>query len=58
MSECLALLGMFMFRRFMAERSIAYVVGFLTIVGTVLTLPIIGMYYSLADWTSALILQW
>jgi hypothetical protein len=45
---------MFMFRRFMAERSIAYVVGFLTIVGTVLTLPIIGMYYGLADWTSAL----
>jgi hypothetical protein len=53
-SECLALLGMFVFRRFMAERSIAYVVGFLTIVGTVLTLPIIGMYYGLADWTSAL----
>jgi BT1 family len=53
-SECLTLLGMFMFRRFMAERSIAYVVGFLTIVGTVLTLPIIGMYYGLADWTSAL----
>jgi hypothetical protein len=53
-SQCLALLGMFMFRRFMAERSIAYVVGFLTIVGTVLTLPIIGMYYGLADWTAAL----
>jgi hypothetical protein len=45
---------MFIFHRFMAERSIAYVVGFLTIVGTVLTLPIIGMYYGLADWTSAL----
>jgi hypothetical protein len=53
-SECLALLGMFMFRRFMAERSIAYVVGFLTVAGTALTLPIIGMYYGLADWTSAL----
>jgi BT1 family len=53
-SECLTLLGMFIFRRFMAERSIAYVVGFLTIVGTALTLPIIGMYYGLADWTSAL----
>ena len=45
---------MFIFRRFMAERPIAYVVGFLTIVGTVLTLPIIGMYYGLADWTAAL----
>jgi BT1 family len=53
-SECLALLGMFLFRRFMAERSIAYVVGFLTIVGTALTLPIVGMYYGLADWTSAM----
>jgi BT1 family len=53
-SECLALLGMFIFRRFMAERSIAYVVGFLTILGTVITLPIIGMYYGLHEWTAAL----
>jgi hypothetical protein len=53
-AQCLALLGMFIFRRFMAERSIAYVVGFLTIVGTALTLPVIGMYYGLADWTAAL----
>jgi hypothetical protein len=52
--ECLALLGMFVFRRFMAERSIAYVVGFLTIVGTVLTLPVVGMYYGLHEWTAAL----
>ena len=29
---------MFVFRRFMAEKSIAYVVGFLTIVGTALSL--------------------
>ena len=45
---------MFIFRRFMAERSIAYVVGFLTVAGTVLTLPIIGMYYGLHEWTAAL----
>jgi hypothetical protein len=51
---CLALLGMFIFRRFMAQRSIAYVVGFLTIVGTVLTLPVLGMYYGLHEWTAAL----
>jgi hypothetical protein len=50
----LALLGMFVFRRFMAEKSIAYVVGFLTIVGTCLSLPILGMYYGLHEWTSAL----
>jgi len=39
---------------YMAERSIAYVVGFLTIVGSVLSLPIIGMYYGLHEWTSRL----
>ena len=49
-----ALVGMFVFRRFMAERSIAYVVGFLTIVGTVLALPITGMYYGLHEWTASL----
>ena len=50
----LALLGMFIFRRFMAEKSIAYVVGFLTIIGSALSLPIIGMYYGLHEWTSGL----
>lgn len=49
-----ALVGMFVFRRFMAERSIAYVVGFLTIVGTILALPITGMYYGLHEWTASL----
>lgn len=48
-----ALMGMFVFRRFMAERSIAYVVGFLTIVGTILALPITGLYYGLHEWTAA-----
>lgn len=49
-----ALLGMFVFRRFMAERSIAYVVGFLTIVGTILAFPIAGMYYGFHEWTASL----
>lgn len=49
-----ALVGMFVFRRFMAERSIAYVVGFLTIVGTILAVPITGMYYGLHEWTASL----
>jgi hypothetical protein len=49
----LTLAGMFIFRRFMAERSIAYVIAFLTVVGTVLSLPVIGMYYGFADWTAA-----
>jgi hypothetical protein len=50
----LALFGMFIFRRFMAEKSIFYVVGFLTVVGSLLSLPIIGMFYGLHEWTSRL----
>lgn len=49
----LTLFGMFIFRRFMAERSIAYVIVFLTLVGSVLYLPIIGMYHGLHEWTAA-----
>jgi len=49
----LTLFGMFIFRRFMAERSIAYVVGFLTVAGTLLALPIVGMYYGLHQWTAS-----
>jgi hypothetical protein len=48
----LTLVGMFIFRRFMAERSIVYVVGFLTLVGFVLSVPIVSMYYGLHEWTA------
>ena len=47
----LTLAGMFVFRRFMAERSIAYVVGFLTVIETILALPVASMYYGLHEWT-------
>jgi MFS family permease len=50
----LTLAGMFIFRRFMAERSIAYVIGALTIAGTLLSLPFLGMYYGMHEWTSAM----
>ncbi len=46
------LFGMFVFRRFMAEKSIAYVIVFLTIVGSFLSLPIIGMYFGMHHWTA------
>jgi BT1 family len=52
-ASALTLVGMFIFRRFIAERSIAYVVGFLTLVGFVLALPILGMYHGLHEWTAA-----
>ena len=53
-SSSLALFGMFLFRRFMAERSIATVITFLTLVGTFLYLPVIGMFYGLHEWTASL----
>lgn len=53
-ASALTLVGMFLFRRFMAERSIAYVVVFLTVISSVLYLPIVGMYYGLHQWTSAM----
>ncbi len=49
----LTLFGMFIFRRFMAERSIGYVIVMLTLVSTVLYLPILGMYFGLHEWTAA-----
>ena len=50
----LTLLGMFIFRRFMAERSLAYVIGALTIAGTILTMPFLGMYYGIHIWTASM----
>jgi hypothetical protein len=52
-ASTLTLAGLFLFRRFMAERSITHIVGFLTVVGTVLSLPTLGMYHGLHEWTAA-----
>ncbi|MCD6673016.1 MAG: hypothetical protein LT106_09170 [Burkholderiaceae bacterium] len=49
----LTLAGLFIFRRFMAERSIYYIVAVLTVVATLLSLPIVGMFYGLHHWTAA-----
>jgi hypothetical protein len=48
-ASTITLFGMFIFRRFMAEKSIAYIVVVLTVVSTCLSLPIIGMFYGLHD---------
>jgi hypothetical protein len=48
----LTLVGMFAFRRLMAEKSITYIIVFLTVVGSILALPTIGMYYGLHEWTA------
>ena len=48
----LALFGMIIFRKFMAEKSIAYVIGALTIIGTLLMIPDIAMFYGFHYWTA------
>ena len=50
----LTVAGIFLFRRLLAEKSIAYIVVWLSVASTVLALPTIGMYYGVHQWTSAL----
>jgi hypothetical protein len=49
----LTLVGMVVLRPMMARRSIAFVVVILTIAAAVLSLPNIGLYYGLHEWTAA-----
>ncbi|MGR8932547.1 MAG: hypothetical protein ACU836_18135, partial [Gammaproteobacteria bacterium] len=53
LTSALTLLGMFVFRRFMAERPITYIIAALTIALTFLYLPNIALFYGLHEWTSA-----
>ncbi|MBT8139084.1 MAG: hypothetical protein KJP25_04895 [Gammaproteobacteria bacterium] len=52
-ASSLALLGMVILRPMMARRSIVFVVIVLTIAGAILSLPNIGLYYGLHEWTAA-----
>jgi hypothetical protein len=52
-ASVLTLLGLFLFRRYMGDHSIVQIVAMLTIVGTILALPTVGMYYGLHEWTAA-----
>ena len=49
----LTLAGMFALRRYMAENSITTIVIVLSVAATALSLPTIGMYYGLHEWTAA-----
>ncbi len=51
-TSALALVGMVLLRPLMARRSIAYVVAVLTIAAGILSLPNIGLYYGLHEWTA------
>lgn len=50
----LSLVGMLVLRRLIAQRSIVSVVFWLTMAGTVLSLPTLGMSLGLHEWTAAM----
>ncbi len=50
-SSILAILGMFALRGWMTRRPIPYLVVFLSLYGTMMTMPFVGMYYGLHEWT-------
>ncbi|MEJ5358945.1 MAG: hypothetical protein WHT06_09740 [Desulfobacterales bacterium] len=50
-SSILAILGMFALRGWMSRRPIPYLVVFLSVYGTAMNAPFIGMYYGLHEWT-------
>jgi len=52
-TSVLALLGLLVLRPLMANRSIAYIIILLTLAAGVLSLPNIGLYYGLHEWTAA-----
>jgi hypothetical protein len=54
LTSVMTLLGMFIFRRYMAEHSISDIIAFLTITLAILSLPNIAMYYGFHRWTASL----
>ncbi len=52
-TSLLTLLGMIVLRPLMASRTITYIVVLLTVFAGVLSLPNIGLYYGLHEWTAA-----
>jgi len=52
LASVLTLAGMFALRRYMAAKPIWHVIVMLTIAGGILSLPNIGMYYGLHEWTA------
>ncbi len=52
-SYCLTLFGMLVLRPMMARKSIVYIVIFLTFAAGILSLPNIGLYYGIHEWTSS-----
>ena len=53
-TSCLALVGMVVLRPLMAKRGIAYIVVLLTVAAGLLSIPNIGLYYGIHEWTAPL----
>lgn len=53
LTSLLTLLGMFIFRRFMADRPITYIIAVLTVALGALYLPNLGLVYGVHEWTAA-----
>ena len=53
-TSLLTLFGMVVLRPLMASRSITWIVAMLTLAAGILSLPNIGLYYGLQDWTAPL----
>lgn len=52
-ASVLTIFGMLVLRPMMAQRSIVFVIVVLTIAAAILSLPNIGLYYGLHEWTAA-----
>lgn len=53
LGSLLGMAGIFLFRHYMQSRSILQVYVMLTLTGTLLSLPNLGLYYGMHEWTAA-----
>lgn len=51
-SSLLTLVGMIVLRPLMAQKQIVYIIVLLTIAGAILSLPNLGLYYGVHEWTA------
>ena len=53
-ASVLTLVGIVIFRPFMAKNSIAKIIVVLSVIGSILFLPSVGMYYGFHNWTASI----
>lgn len=47
----LSIIGMWVFAKYITEKPIAWIFIMLTLIGTLLSLPVLGLYYGIQNWT-------